>query len=661
MRLRLLSLLFVPALLYVPAAPAQPATPAPSADTTTQRRPIPDPITPDRAFRRAREAGTRTRSGAPGPNYWTNTATYDLSATVDPSANTLRGTGTIRYRNNSPDTLRRLAVHLRQNIHKEEAIRNRPAEVTGGMTLDRLTLGGADTLRRVQSQRQLRRLGQGYVVQDTRLIVFPPEPLPPDTTATLNVDWHFRIPGADNFRMGQDGEVYYLAYWYPQMAVYDDVDGWVAQPYQGDGEFYMGYADYDVSITVPEGWLVGATGTLQNADAVLTDSVQARLGRARQDSTVVSVVDRTERGAGTTTVAAEDDSTLTWQFRAERVRDFAFGASDDFVWDATTAETGTGPSMIHSFYRPGKQTWTRSAEFARFSIEHLSEMITPYPYPQMTAVEGPIGGGMEFPMITHIGDPTSDEALFGVTYHEISHEWFPMVVGTNEKAHAWFDEGTTTFNETEGRDDFFPDQNAWARSEHYYFRLARAVQTPSMRHADRYPVDGPDRYVASYDKPGVMLHALRGILGEDTFFEAYRVFAERWAYKHPTPHDLFNTFEDVAGRELDWFWRGALYETWTMDHAVQSVEQTGSGPVVTVVDRGRLPMPVLLEATYADGRTVERRVGVEPWLNGKRRVEVALEAGTVERVTLDPDRVLPDLTLENNTWTAGDAAAPSSP
>jgi hypothetical protein len=478
----------------------------------------------------------------------------------------------------------------------------------------------------------------------------------PDSTATLNVDWHFSIPGADNFRMGQDGEVYYLAYWYPHIAVYDDVDGWGAQPYQGDGEFYMGYADYDVSITVPEGWLVGATGTLQNPDAVLTDSVQARLDRARRDSTVVQIVDRDERGAGTATVAASGDSTLTWDFAAEQVRDFAFGASDEFVWDATVAETGTGASMIHAFYRPDKETWRRSAEFARFSIEHLSEMLVPYPYPQMTTVEGPIGGGMEFPMITHIGDPTEAEALFGVTYHEISHMWLPMMVGTNEKAYAWLDEGTTTFNETEGRNDFFPDQNAWARSEHYYFRLARAVQTPSMRHADRYPVDGPARFVASYDKPGVMLHALRGILGEETFFEAYRTYVERWAYKHPRPHDLFNTFEDVAGRELDWFWRGAFYETWTMDHAVGSVEQTEDGTVVTVADRGRLPMPVLLEATYADGRTVERRVDVDPWLDGQRSVEVPLEAGTVERVVLDPDRALPDLDRSNNTWTAGDGS-----
>jgi hypothetical protein len=230
-----------------------------------------------------------------------------------------------------------------------------------------------------------------------------PTSLQPDSTVSLELDWHFQIPGAENFRMGQDGEVYYLAYWYPQMAVYDDVQGWTAQPYQGDGEFYMGYADYDVSVTVPEGWLVGATGTLQNAEAILTDSVRARLDRARQADMIVSVVDSTERGAGTATATSENGNTLTWNFEAEQVRDFAFGTSKQFVWDATTAETGDGTSMIHAFYRPENTTWERSAEFAQFSIEHLSDMLIPYPYPHMTTIEGPIGGGMEFPMITHIG------------------------------------------------------------------------------------------------------------------------------------------------------------------------------------------------------------------------------------------------------------------
>jgi hypothetical protein len=617
------------------------------------RRPIPDPITPGRGFQQAVKQGTRTRSSAPGPNYWTNTAEYTFNATVDTASKRLRGYGTIRYHNNSPDTLRRLVLHLRQNIHEEGAIRNRTAEITGGMTLDSLQLADAP-LERADSPRRLQRQGQGYLIQDTRLLVLLPTPLPPDDSTTLQVGWHFRIPGADNFRMGQDGEVYFIGYWYPQMAVYDDVHGWRAQPYQGDGEFYMGYGDYDVSITVPEGWLVGATGTLQNPDAVLIDSIQARLRRARQSDTTVAVVDSAMRGAGTATAEAVGDSTLTWTYAAEQVRDFAFGTSGDFVWDASSAETGEGTAIIHAFYRPEQQLWSRSAEFARFSIENLSDMIVPYPYPHMTTVEGPIGGGMEYPMITHIGQYDSAEGLFGVTYHEISHMWFPMVVGTDEKAYAWMDEGTTEFNETEGRTDFFPDSNPWARSEHYYFRLARSTTTPSMRHADRYPTDAPDRIVASYDKPGLMLHALEAVLGEETFFEAYRTFAERWTYKHPTPYDLFNTFEDVAGRELDWFWRGTLYETWTLDQAVSSVESTDEGNVVTVTDKGRLPMPVMLRVEYADGRTLERRVGVDPWLNGKRSVEAQFPAGTITRVTIDPDKMLPDLDGSDNVWKASD-------
>jgi len=566
----------------------------------------------------------------------------------------LRGQGSIQYRNNSPDTLRQVVLHLRQNIHEEGAMRNRTATVTGGITLDTLGIRGAESLQRIESRRQLQRRGQGYLVRDTRLVVVPPTPLAPDESMTFQVKWHFPIPGPDNFRMGQDGEVYFIGYWYPQMAVYDDVHGWRAQPYQGDGEFYMGYADYDVSVTVPEGWLVGATGTLQNPEAVLTDSVRARLRRARKADTTVTVVDSTERGPGTATVEAMNDSTLTWRFAAEQVRDFAFGTSDAFVWDATSAETGNGSATIHAFYRPEQHMWSRSAEFARFSIEHLSDMIVPYPYPHMTTVEGPIGGGMEYPMITHIGQYNAAERLFGVTYHEISHMWFPMLVGTDEKTHAWFDEGTTTFNETEGRADFFPDNTPWAPSEHYYFRLAELTSTPSMRHADRYPADGPDRYLASYDKPAVMLHALEAILGEDTFFEAYRTFADRWGYKHPTPHDFFNTFEEVSGRELDWFWRGALYETWTLDHAVSSIDSTDEGVTVTVEDQARLPMPVLLHAKYEDGRTVERRAGVAPWLDGKRSVTISLPPGTVTRVTLDPNEMLPDLDRADNTWTATD-------
>jgi hypothetical protein len=653
--LRLFSCVAALLLLAVPAQAQQAASSGASdtqSDATAEtRRPIPYPIQPRQAFQRAVENGTRSLDGTPGDAYWTNYARYDLDARITPSDSMLHGSGTITFINRSPDSLRTLALHLRQNIHSAGMERTRQAEVTGGMTIEEMGINGRE-MKELRTRQDLRREGMGYVTDATRMRVILPEQVAPGDSVTLSTEWSFRVPGEDNFRMGQDGDVYYLAYWYPHLAVYDDVDGWVAELYQGDGEFYMGYGDYDLSITVPEGWLVGATGALQNPDAVLSEQSRERLEQAATSDEVVRVVTEEDRGAGTATATSDnEDGTLTWEFRAENVRDVAFGASASYLWDATHAATGDGSAMIHALYRPDASQWDRSAEFSRFSVEHLSEMLMPYPYPQMTAVEGIIGGGMEFPMITLIGgNRNTPESLFGVTYHEISHMWVPMIVGTNEKRHAWLDEGTTTFNENEGASDFFETDN-WAPSENWFYRFAGTPQeAPSLRHADLYPPDGPERVYASYAKPGTMLHALRGVLGDEVFFEAYREYVDRWAYKHPSPYDFFNTFEDVAGKELDWFWRGAFYEAWSMDHAIQSVDTSGEQPVVTVEDRDNLVMPVILRATYADGETVNRQTDVSAWMNGERTVTLTLPAGDLQSVEIDPEAYLPDVDRTNNDW-----------
>ena len=259
--------------------------------------------------------------------------------------------------------------------------------------------------------------------------------------------------------MGQDGEVFYLAYWYPQLAVYDDVSGWKADQYMDNGEFYMDYGSYEVEITVPAGWLVSATGTVQNPEAVLSEQTRARLAQAAQTRETVSIVGEDERQAGVSTASG---GMLTWRFKADDVRDFAFGTSNHYVWDATSANVGdhdgdgqNDTAMIHAFYRPDRSLWKRSAEFAQFSIEHLSQTIMPYPYPHMTTVEGIIGGGMEYPMMTLIGPGRNDRSLFGVTYHEIGHMWFPMIVGQDEKQYTWMDEGLTSFNTNEGAGAFW--------------------------------------------------------------------------------------------------------------------------------------------------------------------------------------------------------------
>ena len=615
-------------------------------------RPIPYPVMPTPAFEKALENGTRTTTGVPGAAYWTNTADYTIAVSLSPETKMLSGTETIRYYNNAPDALPFVMIHLRQNLHKEDAMRNRFVPITGGITLSEVRADG-----QVLEENTTRRASTGYRIRGTVMQVFLPEPVPSGGSAELTLAWSFEVPSLGAPRMGQDGEVFYLAYWYPQLAVYDDVNGWKADQYMGNGEFYMGYGSYDVQITVPAGWLIGATGTLQNPEAVLSDQTRARLAEAAQTRETVSIVGADERKAGVSTTPS-DTGSLTWHFKADDVRDFAFGTSDRYVWDATSANVGDhdgdgqdDTALIHAFYRPEKTTWKRSAEFAQFSIEHLSQTVMPYPYPHMTTVEGIIGGGMEYPMMTLIGGGRNDRSLFGVTYHEISHMWFPMIVGQDEKQYTWMDEGLTSFNTNEGATAFW-QQNAWDPNRQSYYRIAGSgLEVEPMRHADDYPDGTPARGIAGYSKPAVSMHALRGLIGEDRFRSIYKEYARRWAFKHPQPYDLFNTFEDQLGEDLDWFWRTMFYETWTLDQAIASVEQRSEQMVVTIEDRGLSPIPARVRVTYEDGHTAEQVVPVEVWLSGERQATLSFAPGTVTRVEIDPEQFFPDVDRQNNVWT----------
>lgn len=635
-------------------------------------RPIPYPVMPPPPFERAVESGTRTVTGEPGRAYWQNRADYSFAVTLDPAANVLSGSGTIRYVNESPNALAYLVLKLRQNVHKAGVPRNRFVEVTGGIMLSAFTVNGAPAAAVTEG---LPEPGQ-YRVDGTILTLALADTLASGENVTLDMAWRYRIPSNEGaFRQGQDGEVYYLGYWYPQMAVYDDVYGWNTDQYLGLAEHYMGYGTYDVTISAPEGVLVWATGALENADDVLAPETRARLERARQATEVVHVVREDERTAGTSTVDSPTD-TLTWRFHAENVRDFAFSASDRYVWDATHArvdQNGDGAPesvLINAFYRPGTTAWARSAEFGRFSIEHLSELIMPYPWPHMTAVEGLIGGGMEYPMMTLVGGARSDQSLFGVTYHEIGHMWFPMIVGSNETAFTWMDEGLTSYNTNVGVGDFFDGSaegrpetgDVWARNrQSHYFLAGTGFAVEPMRHNDLYPLGGgtsqvdpvgnASRGVASYSTPAVLLHAVEGLYGRERFLEAYREYARRWAYKHPYPYDLMSTFEEVLGEDLDWLWTPTLFETWTVDQAVAAVEETPEGVRVTVEDRALAPMPAPVTVTYADGRAETQTVPVATWLGGAREATLTFSPGDAATVVIDAGDYLMDADRTNNTWT----------
>lgn len=616
-------------------------------------RPLPDPVAESPDFARAVASGTRTRTGRPGPGYWQQWSTYVLSADIDPVAWRLTGRASIRYENRSPDTLHNVYLHLYHNLYAPGAMRNEETPVTTGTELRRVVAAGV-TLAPVQSQDST-----GYQVAGTILRVRPARPVAPGQSIELGFSWALTIPPDGAPREGQDGEVAMVAYWYPQVAVYDDVfHRWQTDAYLSNAEFYMGYGDYDVSITVPEGWLVGATGTLANAADVLSAQTLLRLGEARRSAQVVRVVTDADRGAGKAT-ATSSSTKLTWRFVARGVRDFAFGTSAAYLWDATHAVAGdaTGDGRpdtaeVHTFYRPSRRAWAwgESARYTRHSVEFLSGYLWPYPYPAMTAVDGVAScTGMEYPMLTCVGGRRDSLTLYSVIVHETGHMWFPMQVGSDEKRYAWQDEGLTRFNQTQALKTFYPAWHPtfWRGVQMSYASLARAGgEVELMRHGDLYP-PGPSYAVASYQKMALTLHALRALLGEDVFNRAYREYGRRWVNKHPTPFDLFNTFNEVSGRDLSWFWRTWFYETWPLDQAVAAVD----GLTITIEDRGLAPMPARLVVTRADGSAGRLEVPVETWLAGARRATVTASPGAaISRVEIDPGNDFPDVDRANNIW-----------
>jgi hypothetical protein len=672
--------LVAPALLSAAACSAggrgaPPPSPASAVTAVTGLRPQPYPVFETAAFRRAVERGTRTRTGDPGPRNWTQFARYALRAELDPASRRLTGDARVRYQNRSPDTLRFLAVHLHQNLFAPGAARNEVVPVTEGMEVSRVVAQGRalPQLRDVEGSVQA-----GYQIEGTIAWIRLPTPLVPGSAAELEFSWGFTVPPDGAPRSGTDGEVFMIAYWYPQVAVYDDVNGWQTDWYMGNAEFYMGWADYDVALTVPAGWLIGATGELRNAAEVLTPATRERLAEARRSPNVVHVVGEADRGAGRATTAGSGGK-VTWLFEARSVRDFAWGASDQYLWDATHAVVGdvdcfprsvspqegaspgcdqrTDTATIHSLYRPSRipWAWDQSARYGRHSIEFLSGFLWPYPYPQMTALDGVVScSGMEYPMITCIGGPRDTLSLYSVTVHEFAHMWFPMQVGSDEKRRAWQDEGLTRFNQAQAMRSFFGGYDLERIVRDAYLGLARTGgEVELMRHGDLYPIGSPAYATASYQKMATNLVALRGLLGNETFVRAYREYGRRWLNKHPTEYDFFNTFNDVSGRDLSWFWRTWFYETWTLDHAIAGVHANGDSTTITVDDRGLAPMPVRLAITrQGTNRGVERvEIPVDVWLRGDRRATVRVASSPrITRVEIDPENAFPDIDRTNNRW-----------
>jgi Peptidase family M1 domain len=588
----------------------------------------------------------RTGSGRPGPRYWQQRVDYRIAATLDPAKNELRGRETIHYVNHSPDSLPYLWLFVEQNLCEPNSITNQlnqPPLVFLGTSFD-FSCQGFNSAPRLESLtiagREVKRTRFG-----TTLRVDLATPLATGAAVDMDAVWHFNVPAQGGGRMGHDGPLYEMAQWYPRLAVYDDVKGWNHEPYIGAGEFYLEYGDFDVTLTVPNEDVVAATGELQNPEQVLTAAQRQRLAVARHSDTAIAIIRADEAGNVAKTRPA---GASVWHFTAHSVRDFAFAAGPGMRWDAS----GYDGILIEDLYRPKADKWGEVNRMGREAIKYYSEQWFRYPYSHATTVEGPVEG-MEYPMLTFTPNSPTREDQQWVIAHEFGHEWFPMIVGSNERLYPWMDEGFNTFIDLANAAKYFAGSPYGDTIEVHPLHLYAEHAVPGNEQPlIEKPVEVRDLFWGGYQKPALMMQMLRyEVLGKDRFDAAFREYIRAWAFKHPTPSDFFRLMRDQSGMELDWFWRDWIFTTARLDQAVDSVSRGADGATsVHLRNRGSMVMPAELSISFGDGTTSTVKLPVEMWNLGDRFVYRVAGAKAVRAVEIDPRHALPDVDRTNNRW-----------
>ncbi|OGX85327.1 M1 family metallopeptidase [Hymenobacter glacialis] len=564
----------------------------------------------------------RTASGAPGKEYWQQRADYDIQVTLDDAKQAITGRETITYTNLSPDVLPYIWMQLDQNILDKnsmtkatevsqlqdrmpfQSVEAMLADFDGGFKIDAVTSRDGKTLK--------------TVINHTMMRVDLPTPLRPGQSYSFNVKWHYNINDQlkENQRSGYEyfpedkNYLYEIAQFYPRMAVYSDNQGWQHKQFLGNGEFTLPFGDYKVSITAPADHVVASTGTLQNAAQVLTATQQKRLAQAKNAKKPVLIVSQAEA------VSAEGKratGTKTWVYAAKNVRDFAWASSRKFIWDAMEIKQSGKPVLCMSYYpKEGNPLWGQySTEVVAHTIKTYSKFTIPYEYPVAISVHGPVGG-MEYPMLCFNGGrPEKDGTysaqrkygMISVIIHEVGHNFFPMIINSDERQWSWMDEGLNTFVQYLTEQEWernYPSSRGEPRNMVNYMKTDKTLQSPIMTNSESALQFGNN----AYGKPATALNILREtVMGRELFDHAFKTYAQRWAYKHPTPADFFRTMEDASAVDLDWFWRGWFYTTDYTDLALESVKSYTPSTGDPAVEKARLQQ---LQAAAAPSISAQR-------------------------------------------------------
>ncbi len=607
----------------------------------------------------------RSANGTPGPNYWQNSADYLIKATLSERDTSITGEVTISYTNNSPDKLEYLWLQLDQNLFDPVSRGSATTPILGDRFDVQGFKGGGYHISEVNVSYNQEAYKVQPIISDTRMQIRLKNPmLPNGSKITIRINFSFIIPAHGADRLGRmytkNGVIYEIAQWYPRMCVYDDVEGWNTLPYMGLGEFYCEYGNFDYFITAPSEMIVYGSGDLQNAAEVLTTEEIKRLSIASASDKTINIINVDE--IGKSGMRPVSKTNLTWHFKMNNTRDVAWAASAALVWDAVKVNLPSGRKAIAmSAYPPesmGDTAYSRATEYLKASIEIYSTNFFEYPWNSAVNIGGVVTG-MEYPGMIFNDYKEKKARLWFLVAHEIGHNWYPMIVGSNERKYMWQDEGFNSYinyyaTELFNHGEYSKDPSLFDKD---YFAFLD-IKTLTNRH---YPLMlAPEAMELSeffhyYGKTAYGLKMLRDVVvGKDRFDYAFKKYTEAWAYKHPTPYDFFHAINNAVGEDLNWFWKEWFFTNWTLDQSITNVKYVENDPqkgaLITIENKNKMILPVIVKIIQANGKEGRIELPVEIWQRGGKWTFKYDSNNKLDKVILDPENVLPDVNRKNNEW-----------
>ena len=587
-----------------------------------------------KSIKKAVENKTRTLKGIPGINYWQNSTDYFIKVELIPDTRTLIGSEEITYVNNSPDTLKELWINLIQDLLKKGVARDwdlGKIDLHDGVNIKAISIDG----------KSIDINSKAISHTSTIMKIALKKYFSPKSSHKVKIEWTSVITGTRNVRNGTYNKTNFMVgYWFPKIAVYDDIYGWDKIPHKGNCEFYNEFGDFEVEITVPKDYIVWSSGILQNKEEVLNKKYIKRMEEAKQSDEIIHIVTQKDRDNGDIMVNGDK---LTWKFKVKDMPDFAFSASKTYIWDGTSIQLKTKRVTVYTAYKSKSPDFSEVTEISRNTIDYYSN-ISPkieFPYSQITIFNG--GGGMEYPGMVNDGDMINRNNTLYVTSHEIGHSYFPFNTGLNEELYAWMDEGMISYLPSGFIAKYTNDSN--------YFPFKRFIEAYNNRAGTAFeiPLMIPSTNTGfayrwqAYNRSSLAFSTLHDYLGEELFSKGLQKFTKRWKSKHPTPFDFFYTFNDVAGEDLGWFWKPWFYDLGYADLTIGEIQNNR----VEIINNGGFPVAVKLVITTKDGEVHKYGAKANIWKGGVKRMWINISEKDIISFKLDTE-LIPDAFPEDN-------------